>query len=159
MPSEVKNDVEGMIRVLTLLWIAFLAATVAYVGVGALIHRSRGEAGMSHVDLRLVRPVFWIAGTLGLGIALLLRRRLLARAFRDGDAALIGVQSALVVGWAAVETVALIGLVLILLGGSLIDAAPFFLASFLVIARQRPTSGWLLERVGGYGTGGRARPL
>lgn len=154
MSSGVKSDFEGMARILRVLWVAFLAATIAYVGVGALIIRSRGEAGPSRIDLGLVRPIFWIVGALGLGMALLLRRRLLSRAFHDGGAALIGVQSALVAGWAATETVALIGLVLIFLGGSLIEAAPFFLASFLVIAWQRPTTGWLLERVSGYGTGG-----
>lgn len=148
------GELEGMTRILRILWVTFLAATIAYVGIAFLVIRSRGTGAVLRLDLRPVKPIFWIVGALGLAMALLLRHRLLSRAFRDGDAALIGIQSALVVGWAATEAVALIGLALIFLGGSLIDASPFFLASFLVIARQRPTSAWLRERVGGFETGG-----
>ena len=94
-----------------------------------------------------MKPIFWIIGALGLGLALLLRRRLLLCAFGDRDAALIGVQAALIVGWTATEAVAILGLVLVLLGGQVLDAAPFFLASFVVVAWQRPTVGWLEKQM------------
>lgn len=144
---EGDTHIEGMARVLHWLWVAFLAATILYVVVAYMLLRSRAPGVAPAIDTRAVRPFFWIAGALGLGFALLLRRRLLTRGFRDADAALIGVQSAMVVGWAAVEAVAIVGLVLVILGGNLLDGAPFFLAAFLTLAWQRPSAEWLRERI------------
>jgi FtsH-binding integral membrane protein len=154
--TATRNDqIEGMARVLRWLWIAFLAATGVYLVIAIVIVRSRAGAGGLSGAIRSAQPAFWAAGAAALLMAIFLRRRLLARTYRERDAALIGVQTALLVGWTATEAVALIGLVLVLLGGGLLDGAPFFLAAFLLIARQRPSADWLREEVqSAFGRGG-----
>ena len=59
----------------------------------------------------------------------------------------MAVQFAHLIGWAMAESIGILGLVLVILGGRLIEASPFFVAAFALILRQRPDLEALRERI------------
>ena len=71
------------------------------------------------------------------------------RAYREPYAAMMGVQAAFVIGWAIAEAMAILGLMLLLVGGSLGDAAPFIALALAAIALQGPSEDGLRRRLDG----------
>jgi len=144
-----ERNLEGrrMSRTLLVLWLAFLAAAALYLAVGFLIGRGRGTGITPPVRPELLRIVFYAVGGMMLIVAFVLRRQLMSRAYREPYAAMVGLQAAMVAGWAVSEAVGILGLVVILLGGTFLDGLPFILAAFLAIAIQRPDADELRRRL------------
>lgn len=144
--SERDGELRRMSLTLRVLWIAFLTAAILYLLVGYLITRGRGVGIAPQVRPELLRLVFYGVGGMMLIVAFVLRRQLMGRVYREPYAAMIGLQAAMVAGWAVSETVGILGLVVILLGGAYADGLPFILAALLAIAVQRPNTDELRRR-------------
>ena len=137
--DERELEVARMTRTIWIIWGAFLTAGVLYLAVGYLITQGRRSAPLAEPEyLNDLRTIFYaLAGILLLG-GFWLRRRLMNRAHSEPTAALIGAQAAMVVGWALSETVAILGLALVLLGGRWQVGLPFIGLAFVAIVLQRP---------------------
>jgi hypothetical protein len=136
-----------MTRTLWILWGAFLSASVLYGVVGSLITRGRSTGIELPVQPGLFHGILYGVGGLLLVTAFVLKGRLTRRAYREPYAAMIGLQAAMVTGWAVSELVGIIGLVLVVIGGSLTAALPLVLASLIAIALQRPNTAGLRRRL------------
>jgi hypothetical protein len=136
--NERETEIRRVIRTLWVLWAAFLSAPVLYMAVGYLITRERGPALAAPGASGLLKPIFYAFGGVMLLGAFLLRRQLMGRAHREPYAAMMGLQAAMVTGWAMTEVVAILGLALVLLGRPLADAVPFVAVALAAIALQRP---------------------
>lgn len=142
-----EQDLKRLGRTLWILWGAFLSAPIVYLVAGFLISSGRGSAYVTPAQVMSLRPIFYALGGVFLLAAFLIRSRLMARAYAEPYAAMMGVQAAFVAGWAIAEAVAILGLVLLLMGGNLGDVVPFMALAFVAIAVQRP-GGDSLRRLG-----------
>lgn len=150
-----RDEVARMSRILQILWFAFVAATFIYAAVAVVIVRGRaadpggaGVAGVAPETAATLKPLFYALSVLFVAGAFWIRRRSFARSYSGREHALMSIQAAAVGGWALTEAVAIFGLVLVLLGGRVVDGAPFLLVSLGAMLAQRPSAGWLEEKVG-----------
>jgi hypothetical protein len=139
-----------------ILWNAFVAAIVIY-GIIVWLLRNPGDPPTTAAAvLPILRPVFYAFGLLEFLLSFVLRRRLggslgagstalgssMPASGRVPPAANGGGKAApppgAILGWALLESVAILGLVLGLLGRGLIDAFPLLLLAFLGMLLQRP---------------------
>jgi FtsH-binding integral membrane protein len=136
--SERETELRRMTRTLWVLWAAFLSAAILYLVVGFLVARGRGAASTPPGSVGQLKPIFYALGGVLLILAFVVRRQLMNRAYREPYAAMIGLQAAMVAGWAMSEAVAILGLILVLLGGSIAEAVPFIAVTLAAIGLQRP---------------------
>lgn len=141
-----------MTRTLWILWGAFLSAAVLYGVVGTLIARGRSAGIQLPAQPGLFHGIAYGIGGLLLVMAFVLKGRLARRAYREPYAAMIGLQTAMVTGWAVSELVGILGLILIVVGGSIAAALPLILAALIAIALQRPDTEGLRRRLEGIDT-------
>ncbi len=142
-----RDEIAKMSRNLQTMWFAFVAATFVYAAVAYLQVRGRpADAAVPEV-IATLKPLFYALTILLIAGAFWLRRRTLTKSYPSREHALMSIQMAAVGGWALTEAVAIFGLVLVLLGGRIVDAALFLLVSLGAMLKQRPSAGWLEEKV------------
>jgi len=132
-------------RTLNIIWIAFMAATVFYIGLGIYMAR-----GMSPKDASPIIAVAFGMAAMALVIAgFRLPARKLAVCAVEGESVediLPLYQTAMIIRWAAFESVAVLGLVLLVVTGSL---SPLLVGSgfaLVLIATAKPDPEGLLRR-------------
>ena len=137
MPSD-GTDLARAAGTQKILWILFLATTLLYLVVALLLAGTRSAPAEPNPVLGTLRIVFLFLGAILLLLAFWIRRALLARTPAPGPDRSRQHMTASVIGWGMLETIAILGLLLVILGGGLLDAVPYFLVAVLGILRQRP---------------------
>lgn len=143
-----RDEIARMSRILQIIWFAFVAATFIYAAVAVFIVRGRPAGAMNPGAVATLKPVLYALAILFIGGAFWIRRRSLGRSYPGRDQALMAIQAAAVGSWALTEAVAIFGMVLIFLGARIADGVPFLLVSLGAMLAQRPSAGWLEEKVG-----------
>lgn len=130
---ESTNAVDQNLRLLRVIGAAFLLSIALYAMVGEMVGPS------SAADLGVVHQAMLVAAVITGAAAVFVRRMLAGKAeevlrLHSEDAAALGRwRAGQLVGFALAESVALYGLVLRILGGSLRDAAPFYGGAALLL--------------------------
>lgn len=125
------SDPRGFtLPVRAVIWISFLFAVFAYGLVGFLLADPR-ETGLSGWLLPGVAVAFG-------GVALLIPRWMPSPVESRGDRASTG--AAEVISWAFDESVAVVGLLSVFLGGTWSGTLPYLLASLVLLWLHRPRS-------------------
>ncbi len=143
-PSE--TDRNRSIQIARRIWATMLASPILYLLVCLFLLKTRGEATEPMGSLPTLRTVFLVGGAIEFVFASWLHRTLLTRSLRQPTTPVPAILPPFLVGWAFLEAIAILGLVLTFLGGGLIDAAPFFAAGFLGIFRMKPNEDALRMR-------------
>lgn len=149
---------EQATRTMRILWFAFLAAIVIDAIVVWIVRGPGSGPSAAAAALPVLRPVFYVFGIVEFLLSFVLRRRFggagggtgatagsgtgsgepsgapARRGAPAGSAAPMGT----ILGWALLESVAILGLVLGFLGAGLIDAFPLMVLAFLGMMLQRP---------------------
>ncbi|MBD3162004.1 MAG: hypothetical protein GF346_06905 [Candidatus Eisenbacteria bacterium] len=138
---------DRLVRIQKILWAVFLGSIFFYLAAALLVIALRSPAdspASSLPTLRLALVALAVAEWIG---SFWLRRLLLVRAFAEEPIRWGAVLGAFVFGWGFQESIALIGLVLVLLGGTLLEALLLCAGSFLGILLMPPAPGWLRARL------------
>jgi len=129
---------ENPVRILRLIWLAFLIAVPTYAVVLAVLVGQPGAPPMA--DVNTLRNVF-IVLTVGAIVAVYVLRARVSLGERDPariNADPQAVSTTYIMCWAMSETAALFGLILGMLSRSLAEAQPFLLVSAALLLWQRP---------------------
>ena len=130
---------DNVVKTLRILQMAMLVSIVLYVGI---LVRVAQQVSNSPNSVVLIAIMF--LSVMNVGVILVIRRQFVARAeaaLRDNPAdapALVPWRAGYIATCEIAESIALFGLVLRLVGFSLAQAAPFFIAAFVIILFFRP---------------------
>ncbi|MGH9530863.1 MAG: hypothetical protein ACRD2Q_00620 [Terriglobales bacterium] len=129
---------EEKLRVLRVIHVALLLSCLLYAYIGKVVGPK--EPG----DVQIFLIAFAFLGVTDVGIAMVLRSRIVGSAeevLRQSPADALALQrwmSGHFIGYAMAEAVALFGLVLRMLGGTLVQALPFYGAAVLLLLMWMP---------------------
>jgi len=132
-----REETRPQLRTLQLIWLAFMGAAVIYAVIGGMLARQAAPGELAGP----VVAAFAVAAMASAAAGFALPPRMLARV-RGHDLSLGEVipryQSAMVVGWACFEAVALLGLVLTLLTGEVLPVLSGAAVSVALLLAGRP---------------------
>ena len=138
-------------RIQRIAWIAFFLSSLFYIPIGFILARTRFVEPPVIAGTGFLRLIFYAAAiALFIGVVLI-RRRHHARVFADLASALAASQTAGMLCWVLMEAISILGLVLVILGGSLLQALPFLVAGPIGIAWARPDAARLGSQIMGRG--------
>jgi hypothetical protein len=146
MPSGVGGRTPVSERSLPVIWFAFLAASFFYVVVVILLKRGPSSAPRPLTEFPFLKYLFYAVGGVLFSVALLLKRRLATSSAADAQTALRGAMTALVACLAVMEAVSILGIVLVALGGTPVDAIPLLAGGAIGIVLLRPDRSSLGDR-------------
>lgn len=125
------NSVAMTLRLLRIIYFAFFASIPVYFVIGQVL-----GSKVPRAELTLLRNVLWLVGAANAVLAVAFRYRLMPALPPDEDPvpALPRVRGAYLASFALAESVAVLGLVLRMLGGTLHETLPFFAVAVVLFA-------------------------
>lgn len=135
------KESESMQKEITVLWGSFLAAPLIYIGISTFLAQQMQPIGS------VFMPLLIGLGCVSLGLAVVsvfLRLRLVLEPLQKGlekKASADGVnpiRTPLIITWALVETIAVFGLILAILGAKMVYCLPFCGVSFFLFFFHHP---------------------
>ncbi|MDM7915120.1 MAG: hypothetical protein ACE15D_10225 [Candidatus Eisenbacteria bacterium] len=167
MSPRTEEEIQRSYKLHLILWIAFVIAILTYVGVAFFFVSQRRTPVLDVSTIRTLTVVFYVAG-FGLFFFALFWRRPRYSPYGGGGTAgqpmptqpggatgmppVYGTTPApivpvLLVKWAIMEAVAILGLVLVALAGPFNEAFPLMIVGLVGLLRHRPTVGLIRDEL------------
>jgi hypothetical protein len=132
-----------MQKTLWFIWSAMVYSILIYLGVAYFLVRSTSAASPEFVPAFAIFTIF--LALLSVGMSIVIRMKLLSGPMQEGKLDLASpqgmqkYQTISIISWALDETIAIFGLVLVVISGVFYYAIPYCVVSLVLLALHRPS--------------------